>query len=168
MAFIGHHEHTIDAKNRLAIPARFREQVDADRGRCFVAVPGEPPTTLWLYTDAEFNRLAGQISSSLTPDEDQVAFDSGFFSLAEPLEMDSQGRVLIPDYMLQATGLGREIVICGARDHFEIRPRAEFKEAFPDAWRKFGEFRRKVRDAKPQQGRQSGLQAGDPDQRESR
>jgi MraZ protein len=161
MAFIGHHEHTIDAKNRLAIPARFREQVEAERGRGFVAVPGEPQGTLWLYTDAEFNRLAGQLSSSLTPDDDQVIFDSGFFSLAEPLEMDSQGRVLIPEYMLQATGLSREIVICGARDHLEIKPRAEFKERLAESWNKFGEFRRMARGGSSQQGRQSGSAAGD-------
>ena len=66
MVFIGHYEHAIDEKNRLAIPAKYRSQWDPERdGRGFVIVPGRPQGSLWLYTERSFEQMA---SASLSTD----------------------------------------------------------------------------------------------------
>lgn len=148
MIFTGHYEHTIDSKHRLAIPRKYRSRLDPERdGAGFVIVPGRPPTSLWLYTERAFEELASYAKSTLIPDEDQLYFDKVFFPLAEYLDVDSQGRVLLPEKMLGRAGLGKEVVVCGVRDHIEIRPRDEFEKDMEVALNQFNEFQVRARDA---------------------
>jgi len=161
MIFTGFSEHGIDAKNRLAIPAKFRSRLDPDRdGEAFVIVPGQPPDTLWLYPERHFERLADRAESSLIPEDSQLVFEQGFFPMAERAELDKQGRILIPDKMLRRAGLGREVVICGVRDHLEIRSREAFESRLDEAWAKFRERQLGARDAYRSERRQSGPEAG--------
>ncbi len=140
MVFIGSYEHSIDEKNRLAIPAKFRSQWDPERdGGGFVIVPGRPAGTLWLYTDRHFDQIAARSESGLNPDARDLAFDQRYFPLAQSAELDSQGRILIPEKMLRKANLGREVVICGVRDHLEIRPRADFERMVDQCWDSFGQ-----------------------------
>lgn len=162
MIFAGHYEHTIDAKNRLAIPARFRGKLDPDRdGVGFYISPGQPPTTLWLYTERHFERLAQRAGSALIPDDDQLRFDQVFFPWAEWVEPDTTGRILIPEKMLRKAGLGREVVICGVRDHLEIRSRDQFEAEADASWESYREYQLRARAAYAQLERQSGQSAGD-------
>ncbi|HPF40771.1 MAG TPA: hypothetical protein P5081_18290 [Phycisphaerae bacterium] len=148
MIFTGHYEHTIDSKNRLAIPRKYRSRLDPERdGAGFVITPGRPSTTLWMYTERAFEELASHAKSTLIPDEDQLYFDKVFFPLAEYLDLDAQGRVLLPDKMLERAGLGKEVMVCGVRDHIEIRPRGEFEEDMEAALKQFSEFQVRARDA---------------------
>ncbi|MFH1417865.1 MAG: hypothetical protein ABII12_06225 [Planctomycetota bacterium] len=161
MIFAGYFEHAIDAKNRLAIPAKFRSKMDPDEdGTGFVIVPGQPGDRLWLYPEKHFERLAGQAESALIPDDDQLRFDQVFFPLAESLELDSQGRVLLPERMLRRVRLGKEVVICGVRDHLEIRRREDFEKELGEAWDKCRECQLKARDAYKDSRRQTGHEAG--------
>lgn len=148
MIFTGHYEHTIDSKNRLAIPRKYRSRLDPERdGTSFVIVPGRPPTCLWLYTEREFEKLASIAKSTLIPTKDQLYFDKVFFPLAEYLDIDSQGRVLLPEKMLGRAGLGKDVVVCGVRDHIEIRPRGEFEQEMERSLEQFSEFQDRARDA---------------------
>lgn len=148
MVFTGFFEHAIDDKNRLAIPAKFRRGLDPEcDGKAFMIVPGQPPDRLWLYTDRHFERLATQAASELIPDEDQLQFDQIFFPLAEYAEPDKQGRILIPEKMLRRSGLGKEVVICGVRDHLEIRPREAFDQQLDEAWGRFRDYQVRARKA---------------------
>lgn len=162
MLFAGHYEHSIDPKNRLALPAKFRRNLDDERdGKGFYIVPGQPPTTLWLYTERHFEQLAGRADSTLIPDDDQLRFEQVFFPWAELVEPDGQGRILLPEKMLRRAKLGREVVICGVRDHLEIRPRGEFEEEAEASWKNYREFQLKARSAYRQSERQSGPSAGE-------
>jgi len=148
MIFTGYYEHTIDAKHRLAIPAKFRSRLDPERdGTALVMVPGQPANTLWLYTERHFERLAERVDSALIPDDDQLRFDQIFFTLAEILDLDSQGRILVPERMMARAGLGREVVICGVRDHAEIRPRENFEKKVDEDWSRYREYQLRVRPA---------------------
>ncbi len=162
VVFIGYFEHAIDAKNRLSIPSKFRSRLDPERdGTGFVIVPGRASNQLWLYTERHFEELAARADSALIPDDDQLKFEQVFFPLAEFLDLDSQGRILLPDKMLRWADLGREVVICGVRDHLEIRRRdEEFEKEFDKYWELCREYQLKARRAYQDSGRQTGPGAG--------
>lgn len=125
MLFSGHSDHTIDAKLRLAIPAKYRNQLDPERdGSAWFCVPW-PGGVLRLYVEKQFQELAAQSPQSLTPDEDEADLESHLFGFAERLEMDGQGRIGIPRQHLDLAGLtSSEVVIVGARNRLEVRDRA--------------------------------------------
>lgn len=157
MLFTGTYEHTIDGKNRLAIPAQVRAALDPDRdGRRLYLVPGRPWNTLWLYTEKHFHRLAEQIGTDLIPNDEILQFEQQFFPNAVLLEPDPQGRVLLPDKMVRRAGLGRDVVICGVRDHLEIRRRDEHDRRVEHEWHVFPELQLRARRSLEQQRRQSG------------
>jgi MraZ protein len=153
MVFTGYCQHAIDAKNRLAIPAKFRAKVDPERdGKYWVIVYGQPPDRLWLYPDRYFEGLATRAVSALIPDRDLLRFDQMFFPAAETQELDSQGRIVVPERMVRRANLGREVVICGVRDHLEVRRHEGFEEELAEGWAKAQELQLKASEAYQRSG----------------
>ena len=161
MVLSGYSTHAIDAKNRLAIPAKFRSRIDAEGhdGR-LVVTPGDPPDRLWLYTDRRFEQMAEGSGSTLFEEDEILQHDQLFFPMAEYLEIDAQGRILVPEWMVERANLGRDVVICGVRDHLEVRRRDAFEKELDSGWQGFPEIRRRARDAYKKRGRQTGPEAG--------
>lgn len=128
MLFTGHSEHTIDAKLRLAIPAKYRNQLSPERdGQAWYCVPW-PGGVLRLYTERKFEELAAQAPQSLMPGEEEADLEARFFGFAERLEMDGQGRIALPKQHLDLAALtSSEIVIVGARNRLEVRDRAAWQ-----------------------------------------
>jgi MraZ protein len=133
--FNGAHEHTIDAKNRLAIPSEFRERIDPDRdGKKYYIVPGTPRNRLWIFTQSYFESVASRLGSDLIRNSDLLAYEQKTFPRVADAEPDSQGRIIIPEWMLRKTGLGREVMVCGVRDHMEVRRRDEWEKELEEEW----------------------------------
>lgn len=131
MTFIGQAEVSIDAKSRLAIPAKFRAIADAEAlGSTWVCMPREG-SLLWLMPRPTFLRLAGPWGRSLIPDDDTAALQRALASLAEPVEMDSAGRITIPRRHLELTGLRGDVVVAGAMSHLEVHSRGAWQELEP-------------------------------------
>jgi len=149
MIFHGAYEHTIDAKNRLAIPAQFRDKIDPMRdGRKLYIVPGSPTNTLWIYTESYFESITAQFGTGMVRDKDVVAFEQEIFPRIAEVEPDGQGRIVIPDWMLRASGVGREVVIYGVRDHMEVRRRDEWENQLNSGnWQSFADLAMKARKA---------------------
>lgn len=149
MIFNGAYEHTIDAKNRLAIPAPFREKIDPERdGRKLYIVPGTPPNTLWIYAEKYFESITAQFGSGLIRDANLVAYEQQAFPLIADVEPDGQGRIVMPDWMLRAAGIGRDVMVCGVRDHMEIRRRDEWEKSLSAGnWTSFADLTHKAREA---------------------
>lgn len=128
MLFTGHAELTIDAKQRLAVPAKYRNQWDDSRdGKAWYCVPW-PGGILRLYTEHCFEGLAKQEHQTLTPDEDASDLEADLFSLAERIEPDSAGRISVPKQHLELSGLGTEVVVIGAGNRLEVRDRAAWQQ----------------------------------------
>lgn len=124
MVFTGTYEHAIDAKNRVAIPAEIRTLVQARRSDTAVlyVTLGEG-NALCLYTEAGFEARAAELLGS-DGDKDQVLmYERVWFSLARRVELDSAGRVRLPESLLKRAGLKAEVVLLGVNDHLEIRDR---------------------------------------------
>lgn len=129
MLFTGQADLTIDAKQRLAVPAKYRAQWDpATHGHAWICFPW-PGGILRLYPEARFEQLAQHQKGSLIPDRDEAELEAVLFGFAERLEMDSAGRVVLPRAHLDRTGLSGEVIVIGARDRIEVRDRAAWRNA---------------------------------------
>ena len=117
---LGEHEHTIDDKNRLTLPAKFRavfaEGVVLTRGMdgCLNAFRRDDWEILVESRLAELDPLS----------QEARRMQRFFFSGAIEAELDKQGRVMIPAALIKHGGLGRDVVVAGVRDHLEIWDRA--------------------------------------------
>lgn len=129
MVFTGEHEHTIDAKQRLAIPAEIRGRWRPEEdGAGWFAVPWRGGL-IRLYTESDFHARALGRTLTLTPDEDEAELQATLFGLSARLEMDSAGRVRLPEEMLALVGLGTEVVLVGCGDRLEVRDRATWRKS---------------------------------------
>lgn len=128
MLFTGHAELTIDAKQRLAIPSKYRSQWDTSRdGSAWFCVPW-PDGSLRLYTEKRFESLAEQGEHSLTPGQDEAALEAELYGFAERIEMDSAGRITLPKSHLELAGLSSDVVVLGARNRLEVRDRGRWMQ----------------------------------------
>lgn len=156
MLFTGYSEHTIDPKQRLAIPAKYRNQWDPVRdGSAWYCVPW-PDGSLRLYTETTFAKLAEQGENTLTPGQDAAELESTLYGFAERLEMDSAGRVVVPRRHLDLTGLKTDVVIVGARVRLEVRDRDEWRRNAEDKFKQLPGLIAQIDATRRGQGRPGG------------
>lgn len=127
MSFIGQAEVTIDKKARLAVPAKFRAQLEKGKlGPGWISMPrGE--SMLWLIPEAGFAKLSQGWGDSLIPDEDTAVLQRLLFGSSEQVDMDATGRVTLPRKHLELTGLDGEVVVVGAMSHLEVHDRGAWQ-----------------------------------------
>ncbi|MCB9845222.1 MAG: hypothetical protein H6811_04455 [Phycisphaeraceae bacterium] len=148
MLFTGFAELTVDAKGRLAIPAKYRNKWNAQRdGMCWVCVPW-PDGVLRLYTEAQFERLSARQDDSLTPHPDDASLDRLFFSRAEELVPDTAGRVMLPKHHVDWTNLPSEVVVVGARNRLEVMSRERWKSNADKEFRQLPELVERIESRK--------------------
>jgi len=119
--FLGEYEHTIDAKGRMAAPARFRSQID--RGAVISKGMG---TCLSVYTRERWDEKSAELTAGKTSDELRD-FERRIYPSASEIELDAQGRMSIPAKLRAYARLESEVTVAGVRDHFEIWDRAMWK-----------------------------------------
>jgi MraZ protein len=117
MLLTGSYSRTLDDKKRLALPRRVRDQL-GDPQVLFVS-PG-PDQCLWLFTQAELERLAERLDQSPATGAEARVFRRLYFAQTESVDVDKAGRVLIPERLVQLGGLRHEVVLVGVRDHLEL------------------------------------------------
>jgi MraZ protein len=121
---LGEYEHTIDDKNRLTLPAKFREDF-ADGVVLTRGLDG----CLFAYRRPDWERI---VETRLTQ-IDQLSKEGRrlhrhFFSGAAEAELDKQGRVMVPAALIEHAKLGREVVVAGVHDRLEIWDRAAWRD----------------------------------------
>src|SRR2546423_12093790 len=120
---VGEHEHSIDAKTRLTLPARFRESFSGG-GYVTRGMDG----CLYAYARDEWHQLVDSRLGTLDPlSKDDRMLQRYFFSGAAEVEPDKQGRIMLPAALIQHAKLGREDVVAGVFDHVEIWDRAAWR-----------------------------------------
>ncbi|GHO89618.1 division/cell wall cluster transcriptional repressor MraZ [Dictyobacter formicarum] len=120
--FLGEYEHTIDAKGRMAVPARFRAQIDKG-----AVVSKGMGTCLSIYTAEHWERRSNELVAGLSSD-DLRDFERRIYPSASEIDLDAQGRMVIPAKLRAYANLGSEVTIAGVRDHIEIWNRATWQE----------------------------------------
>lgn len=120
---LGEYEHTLDDKNRLTLPAKFRQEF-AEGAVVTRGMDG----CLAVYTRGAWERFVGARLETLDPFSREARQMSRFiFSAASEQELDRQGRIMLPTALIQHAKLGREVVVAGVRDHVEIWSRAVWR-----------------------------------------
>jgi MraZ protein len=120
---LGEYEHTIDDKNRVTLPAKFR-QAFADG----VILGRGLETCVVAYTRRDWTERVERRLEDLDPLSGEARAVRRFmFSGASDEELDKQGRVTIPAALVRHAGLEREVVVAGVQDHLEIWDRAAWR-----------------------------------------
>ena len=124
---LGNHDLTIDEKGRLLIPVEFRRALEATNdGANFVLVNGIDGR-IWLYPERVYKAFVNQRQQDLTPSYDRLDFEDIYFGMANPVESDKQGRVLIPEKMLKDSNINRDVTVRGAGTYMKIWNRADWE-----------------------------------------
>lgn len=144
MLFNSEYEHSIDSKNRLAIPAEIRGRWKASEdGAGWFAVPWREGL-IRLYTERSFEEMAQSRSLTLTPDEDEAELQATVFGLTARVEMDAAGRIRLPEELLKLVKLGGEVVLVGAGDRLEIRDRQTWRDSRPQRLAQIPELMKRI------------------------
>ncbi|NJD27428.1 MAG: division/cell wall cluster transcriptional repressor MraZ [Chloroflexi bacterium] len=128
--FTGEYRHTVDEKGRLAVPARFRAQLEGG-----AVLSRWIDGCLAIHTRGGWAALSDRVAGLPITDSAARLFGRQIFAGALEAEIDRQGRVLIPAYLREEIGLDGEAVIVGVRDHGEIwAPKrwTEYRRAMED------------------------------------
>ena len=120
---LGEYEHTLDDKNRLTLPAKFRQAFAEG-----IVVTRGMDGCLYGYTRPDWERYVESRLATLDPlSQESRRMQRFFFSAAAEAELDRQGRLMLPAALIGHAKLGREVVVAGVNDHVEIWDR--------EAWR---------------------------------
>ena len=113
--FTGEYRHSVDDKGRLAVPSRFRAQLEVG-----TVVSRWIDGCLAIHTRAGWEDLAARVADLPLTDPAARLFQRSIFAGAHETELDRQGRVLVPAFLREEADLAAEVVVIGARDHAEI------------------------------------------------
>jgi len=133
--FMGEYRHSIDAKGRLIIPAKFRE----DLGETFVLTRGLDQC-LFGYPLQEWKILEEKLKALPLTKKDARSFTRFFFSGATECELDKQGRINIPSTLLQYAQLEKECVVLGVSNRIEIWSKPIWEDYFAKSEESFTEI----------------------------
>ncbi|MBI2764206.1 MAG: division/cell wall cluster transcriptional repressor MraZ [Chloroflexi bacterium] len=128
--FTGEYRHTLDDKGRLAVPSRFRAQLDGG-----AVVSRWIDGCLAIHTRSGWDELSEKIAALPITDAPSRLFGRSIFAGATESDLDRQGRMLLPAYLREAIGLDADAIVVGARDHAEIwapATWAEYRRAMDD------------------------------------
>ncbi len=121
---LGEFEHTIDDKNRLTLPAKFRQALSGG-----LVITRGMDGCLYCYPQAEWERLVEGRLAGLDPlSKESRLMQRFFFAGASEAKPDKQGRVLVPTTLAKKASIGREVVIAGVGDHLEIWDRTVWSD----------------------------------------
>lgn len=113
--FIGEYSHNIDDKGRIALPTKFR--LDLSKG---AVVTRGLDNCLFLYTQSEWEKLAAKLANMPIAQSKSRAFARLMLAGAMDVEMDKQGRVILPEYLRKYAGMKKKVVITGLYNRLEI------------------------------------------------
>lgn len=123
--FMGEFHHNIDDKSRIVLPSKFRDEL----GDCFVVTRGLEGC-LFVYSKEEWINIVDKLKKLPFTKKDARAFLRFFLSGAVECQIDKQGRVQLPNSLVNYADLKKECVIIGVNDRLEIWSESAFDDFF--------------------------------------
>ncbi|KND49700.1 MAG: MraZ protein [Parcubacteria bacterium C7867-008] len=113
--FIGEYRHTFDAKNRISLPAKFRKELGGS-----VIVTRGLDHCLFVYPKTAWKKEAAKLAAHSTGSKAGRGLSRLMLAGANEADVDSAGRILVPDYLKSFATLGVKSVIAGVNERVEI------------------------------------------------
>ena len=113
--FMSEYNHTVDAKGRLIVPSKFREQL----GDEFVVTKGMDGC-LFVYANDDWNAFEQKLTSLPLINKEARKFARFFLAGAAQVEVDKQGRILLPANLREFASLEKDVVLVGVGSRIEI------------------------------------------------
>jgi MraZ protein len=139
--FMGEYQHSIDEKGRMIVPAKFRDELGAN----FVITRGLDQC-LFIYPQSEWTVLEQKLKALPLMKSDARAFTRFFFSGASECELDKQGRVNIPNTLVEHAKLAKDCVVLGVSNRVEIWSKEIWGTYFKQSEESFNEIAEKLVD----------------------
>lgn len=118
--FVGTHFGKLDRKGRISVPAAFRAELEADGVTQIAFRVSHQLPCIEARSRAEFERIVQKIRALDSYSEEREAWEAGFISVTEMLRFDGEGRLVLPEHMIDAAALPEAIAFLGKSDRFEI------------------------------------------------
>lgn len=116
MAFRGNYEHALDAKNRLTIPSRLRDQLGTE-----IVIGKSLEACAAIWTPDGFDAYTDAFLRDLHPLSDEARDLTAYFSgNSFDGDLDKAGRVMVPGDLTRHAGIERDVVVVGAHDHIQL------------------------------------------------
>jgi MraZ protein len=118
MAFRGYYDNTLDAKNRLTIPAKLRKALDDG---VVVALQRDAPQCVAIWCPDDYETYVSGLLEGIPPlSGDYGSIERYSNAWSQEVELDAAGRVMVPAKMLEKAGLRKEVAVIGAGNRLEI------------------------------------------------
>ncbi len=112
---IGEYTHTLDDKNRMSLPVKFRKEM----GKSVIVAPGLD-NCLSIFTTKEWEKISSKLSDSSMLATDNRSFSRFMFGQAIVVDVDTSGRILIPENLKNRSGLTSKVIVIGVQNRAEI------------------------------------------------
>jgi len=133
--FIGEYSHTIDPKKRLALPSKFRGELGSK-----VVVTRGLDNCLFVYPMKVWEEIATKLGTLPVGEAATRSFIRVMLAGAADVELDSQGRILVPEYLKNDGGLKKDVTIVGLFNRLEIWDSEEWRKYKTQAEKNTGEI----------------------------
>ena len=127
--FYGEYEHSLDKKGRLILPAKFREVAEANYIERFFMTRGLD-NCLFLFPEEEWKSQEAKFRTMSFTKSQSRKFNRLYFSGAQQITFDKQGRILIPKYLKEFAGIRRDVMIIGVSNRIEIWDLEKWREFY--------------------------------------
>jgi MraZ protein len=127
MPLTGTYQRSLDEKQRLAVPKKLRDQFGEGELTSLYVAPGTEKS-LELYSPQAFDSLAKKLAERTTNRAEVRNYLRLFYARADEVPIDKQGRILIPDRLVEFALLKRDVVLLGVHDHAELWDRELWDE----------------------------------------
>lgn len=124
LMFMGEYNHTVDAKGRVIIPAKFRDAL----GDSFVVTKGLDGC-LFVFAMDEWKNFEEKLRALPIANKDARKFSRFFLAGAADIEADKQGRALLPSNLREFAGLEKDVVLVGVSSRVEIWSRERWEDS---------------------------------------
>ena len=125
--FMGEYNHTVDAKGRLIIPSKFRESL----GETFVVTKGLDGC-LFVYANEDWEAFEQKLTSLPLINKEARQFARFFLAGAAQVEVDKQGRILLPANLREFAELEKDVVLVGVGSRIEIWSKGKWESLSAD------------------------------------
>jgi len=130
--FIGEYQHNLDAKGRIVIPGKFRDELHTS----FILARGLDGC-LTIYSLKQWEKLFEEVNKLPTTKKAARQYIRMLTSTASECTLDNQGRIQIPSFLAKPVNITKECVVIGANDHIEIWDKAIWDNYYLDASNNF-------------------------------